>query len=223
MSTMGVMPTPDCCMAPMPGQSWLGALTSFVGMWVLMMVPMMLPSLIPMLGRYRRAVGPEGGASLGPPTVVVGLGYFLVWTVVGAILYPLGAALAALEAREPVVAGAVPIAAGAVVVIAGFVQISAWKARHVACCRDVPVSGGAGAGDALSHGVRLGLHCLRCCGNLMAISVAVGMMDLRWMALVTAAITVERVAPDGERLARAIGAAVIVAGVVLIARAAGLS
>ena len=57
----------------------------------------------------------------------------------------------------------------------------------------------------------------------MAISVAVGMMDLRWMALVTAAITVERVAPDGERLARAIGAAVIVAGVVLIARAAGLS
>ena len=223
MSTLGVMPTPDCCMAPMPGQSWLGALTSFVGMWVLMMVPMMLPSLIPMLGRYRREVGRAGGASPDPLTAAAGIGYFFVWTVAGVLLYPLGAALAALERREPLVAGAVPIAAGAVVVIAGLVQISAWKARRVACCRDVPVSEGAGAGAALTHGVRLGLHCIRCCGNLMAVLLAMGMMDLRWMIVVTAAITVERLAPSGERWARAIGAAVIVAGVVLIARAAGLS
>jgi predicted metal-binding membrane protein len=216
-------PAPACCMAPMPGQSWLGALTSFVGMWVLMMVPMMGPSLIPMLGRYRQAVGRANGTSPGPLTVAAGIGYFFVWTVAGALLYPLGAALEALEAGEPVVAGAVPIAAGAVVVIAGFVQISAWKARRVACCRDVPMPGEAGAGAAFTHGVRLGLHCIRCCGNLMAISVAVGMMDLRWMAVVTAAITVERLAPSGDRLARAIGAAAIVAGVVLIARAAGLS
>jgi predicted metal-binding membrane protein len=152
------------------------------------------------------------------------MGYFIVWTVAGTLLYPLGAALAALEARAPAVAGAVPIAAGLVVLIAGFVQISAWKAHGIACCREVPVSGAmpAGAGAAWWHGVRLGLHCIRCCGNLMAILVAVGMMDLRWMAVVTAAITVERVAPSGERLARAIGAGVIVGGVVLIARAAGL-
>jgi len=218
---MGAVLMPDCCMAPMPGQSWLGALTSFVGMWVLMMVPMMLPSLMPMLGRYRQAVDRAGGASPGPLTVVAGVGYFFVWAVVGVLLYPLGAVLAALEAREPVVAKAVPIAAGVVVVIAGFIQISAWKARRVACCRDVPASGAANAGAALRHGGRLGLHCIRCCGNLMAILLAVGMMDLRWMFVVTAAITVERLAPSGERLARAIGAAVIVAGVVLIARAAG--
>ena len=40
----------------MPGQTWLGAATSFLGMWVVMMVAMMLPSLVPMLWNYRKAV-----------------------------------------------------------------------------------------------------------------------------------------------------------------------
>ena len=39
------------------------------------------------------------------------------------------------------------------------------------------------------------------------------------MAVVGTAITVERLAPAGERVARGIGAVVIVAGVFLIARA----
>jgi hypothetical protein len=42
------------------------------------------------------------------------------------------------------------------------------------------------------------------------------------MAVVAAAITVERLAPAGERVARATGAVVIGAGLFLIARAAGL-
>src|SRR6185295_8442546 len=45
----------------MPGQTWTGAVASFLGMWVLMMVAMMLPSLAPMLLRYRQAVGRLGG------------------------------------------------------------------------------------------------------------------------------------------------------------------
>jgi predicted metal-binding membrane protein len=47
-------------------------------------------------------------------------------------------------------------------------------------------------------------------------------MDLRAMALVTAAITAERLAPPGERVARAIGAGVVAAGLLLVARAAAL-
>jgi hypothetical protein len=47
-------------------------------------------------------------------------------------------------------------------------------------------------------------------------------MDLRAMALVTAAITIERLAPSGERAARAIGSVGLGTGVFLIARAAGL-
>jgi predicted metal-binding membrane protein len=47
-------------------------------------------------------------------------------------------------------------------------------------------------------------------------------MDLRAMALVAAAITVERLAPAGERVARVTGAVVIGAGLFLIARAVAL-
>jgi hypothetical protein len=42
------------------------------------------------------------------------------------------------------------------------------------------------------------------------------------MAIVAAAITFERVAPRGERVARAMGVVVFAAGLILIARAAGL-
>jgi hypothetical protein len=47
-------------------------------------------------------------------------------------------------------------------------------------------------------------------------------MDFRVMAVVGAAITVERLAPAGERVACAIGAVAVGAGLFLIARAAGL-
>ena len=57
------------------------------------------------------------------------------------------------------------------------------------------------AGMAWWHGLRLRLHCIT---GLMAILLAIGVMDLCAMAVVAAAITVERI--NGERVARATGA-----------------
>ena len=56
----------------------------------------------------------------------------------------------------------------------------------------------------------------------MAILLVIGVMDLRAMAVVSATITVERLAPAGGRIARAIGPVVVGAGLFLIARAPGL-
>ena len=209
----------------MSGQTWLGAAVSFLSMWVVMMVAMMMPSLVPMLWGYRQAVGRTGQARLGRLTTLVGLGYFFVWTVFGMVAYPIGVSLAAIEMQQPVLSRAVPIAVGVVVIIVGAVQFSAWKAHHLTCCREAPGRGHtlpSDAGTAWRHGLRLGLHCTCCCGGLMAILLVIGIMDLRAMAVVTAAITVERLAPAGERLAQAIGAVVVGAGLFLIARAAGL-
>jgi predicted metal-binding membrane protein len=47
-------------------------------------------------------------------------------------------------------------------------------------------------------------------------------MDLYAMAIVTVAVTAERLAPAGERVARAIGAVVVGAGLFLILRAGGV-
>jgi predicted metal-binding membrane protein len=230
MSAMGEMPMPggwtmSMAWMRMPGQSWAGAAASFLGMWVVMMVAMMLPSLVPMLWRYRQAVGRTGGTPLGRLTALVGVGYFLVWTVFGIAAFPLGVAVAAVGMQHPALARAVPIAAGVAVLIGGALQFTAWKVHHLACCREAPGRGRtlpADAGTAWRHGLRLGLHCSHCCGGLMAILLVLGVMDLRAMAVVAAAITAERVAPAGERVARALGAVVVGAGLLLIARAVGL-
>ncbi len=229
MSAMGDMPMPGGWMMsmawmPMPRQTWPGAAASFLCMWVVMMVAMMLPCLVPMLRRYRQAVGGRGETRLGRLTAVVGVGYFFVWTVFGMAAFPLGVALAAVEMQQPALARAVPIAIGAVVLFAGALQLTPWKARHLACCRETPGRGRAlpaDVGTAWRHGLRLGVHCSQCCFGLMAILLVIGVMNLRAMAVVGAAITAERLAPAGERVARALGAIVVGAGVFLIARAAG--
>ena len=80
----------------------------------------------------------------------------------------------------------------------------------------------ADAGTAWQYGLRHGFYCSCCCIGLMAILLVIGVMDLRAMAVIMAAITVERLAPAGECFARAIGFVAIGAGLVLIAQAAGL-
>jgi predicted metal-binding membrane protein len=227
MSAMDAMPMPggwtmSMAWMRMPGQTWPGAAASFLGMWLVMMVAMMLPSLLPMLLRYRQAI--DSTARLGPLTTLVGLGYYFVWTIFGMAVFVLGVALAAAEMQLPALARAVPRAAGMLVLIAGALQFTAWKARQLACCREAPACSSilpANAATAWRHGLRLGLLCSSCCAGLTAILLVIGVMDLRAMAAVTAAISAERLAPAGERVARAIGAVVVVAGLLLIAQAAG--
>ncbi len=209
----------------MPGQTWLGTAASFLCMWVVMMVAMMLPSLVPMLWRYRQAVSGRGETRLGRLTTLAGLGYFFVWTAFGMLAYPIGVSLAAIEMQQPVLSRAVPITVGVLVLIAGILQFTGWKTRHLACCREAVGRGRTLPVDvatAWRHGIRLGLHCAHCCSNLMAILLVIGVMDIGSMAVVTTAIAVERLAPAGERVARAIGGIVVGAGLFLIARAAGL-
>ena len=231
MATMGGMTMPggwtmSMAWMRMPGHTWPVTAASFVGMWVVMMVAMMLPSLVPMLGRYRQAVGRRGEKRMGALTALASVGYFSVWAVFGVAAFAVGVGLAAVEMQEPTLARVVPIAVGVVVLIAGAVQFTAWKARHLACCRELPERGRALAGDAGTawrHGLRLGFHCCRCCAGLMAILLVIGVMELRTMVVVAAAIAVERLAPGGERVARATGAVVVVAGLLMIAKASGLA
>jgi predicted metal-binding membrane protein len=166
-----------------------------------------------------------GETRVGRLTALVGAGYFFVWTMLGIAAFPLGVALAAAEMQQPALARVVPIAVGVVVLIAGALQLSAWKTRHLACCRDAPGRGRTlppYAGTAWRYGLRLGLDCSRCCAGPVAILLAIGVMDLRAMTFVAALITVERLAPAGPRVARGIGAVIVGAGLLLIARATGL-
>src|SRR4030095_2410031 len=78
----------------MPGQTWAGAAAEFLGMWIVMMVAMMLPSLVPTLRRYRHALGKAREPSSEKLTALAATGYFFVWTVIGAAVFPAGVMLA---------------------------------------------------------------------------------------------------------------------------------
>lgn len=224
MSVMDGMPMPggwtmSMAWMRMPGQTWAEATASFLGMWIVMMIAMMLPSLVPMLWRYRQVVRGTSEVRLGRLTALVGIGYFFVWTLLGVAVFPSGIALAAAEMQLPALSRAVPFAVGVVVVIAGVLQFTAWKARHLACCRGAVTQAPALPADSVTawqYGLRLGLHCVHCCAGLMAVLLVIGVMDLRAMALIAVAITAERLASEGTRVAQAIGATLVMTGLLLL-------
>lgn len=202
----------------MPGQSWSGTAAAFMGMWTVMMVAMMLPAVTPAIGRYRQSMRAVAGPRLGRFTAIVTLAYFTAWTLAGLLIFPLGMAVAELAMQSPAISRAIPVAASFTLVFAGALQLTAWKSEQLRCCRAAPVYNTCDAIGAWRHGWRLGLNCIRCCAGLTAILLVLGVMDLRAMAIVTLAITAERVAPAGQSIARSIGALAIAAGLILLAR-----
>src|SRR5262249_15451206 len=205
----------------MPGQTWANATASFIGMWAVMMSAMMLPAVVPVLWRYREELGGTDEAHKGRLTALVAFGYFLVWMVPGTVVFSGGVALTTIEMKEPAAARFVPLAAGLVVLISGATQFTAWKAHHLACCRELPRRRSISPLDARSawrYGMRVAIHCLCCSAGRTAVLIGLGVMDLWTMAAVTAGIALERFAPNGDRVARAIGVVVIAAGLALIAR-----
>ncbi len=207
----------------MPGQTWPGAAASFLGMWTVMMVAMMLPSLAPALWRYHQAMLRTGEPRPGLMTVLAGGGYFFVWALLGLAIFPVGVVLANIEMRQPTLSRAVPVMIGMVLLITGAIQLTSWKARRLACCRQAPSCGcspRATPASAWRDGLHLGLQCCSCCANLMVIPLVMGVMDLGAMAAVALAVTAERVAPAGNRIARLVGAVVVGSGLLLIVRAA---
>ncbi|CAB3798855.1 hypothetical protein LMG28688_04834 [Paraburkholderia caffeinitolerans] len=208
---------------PMCGQTWWQAAASFASMWAVMMPAMMLPVLVPMVLREREMWRDSSSLQSGLLTIWIVAGYFMFWMLAGFAVFPLGSALAAIAIRVPTLAHAAPASAGALVVLASLLQFTSWKAQRLACCRAMrrcashaPRTPNS-ARMALHRGLRLGLQCGLCCGNWMAVLLVVGVMDPRAMAVITAVIAVERIAPCHVRVARIIGLAGFMAGVATMA------
>ncbi len=197
----------------MSGQSWPAA-ASFLAMWTVMMVAMMSPSLVPMLSCYRRSVSPDR------LVIVAACGYFAVWTLLGAAVYPPAVLAASMAMRWPLLARSVPLAGGLALLLGGYFQLTSWKARKLARCRgESACPTASNAAGAWRHGVHLGVDCALCCAGFMTTLLVLGVMDLAVMAGVTAGITVERFAPRPQRAAEIAGLILIAMGSLVIVRA----
>lgn len=195
---------------------------SFLVGWLAMMTAMMFPAVMPVVKLYGRAAAAGRVAPL--PFFVAG--YIAVWSAIGLPAYVAWRAL-----TDPIADGrpwAARLAALALLAAAVW-QLTPLKAVCLRHCRS-PISfflrfgmGVTRPVGALRMGVTHGLFCLGCCWALMAVLVALGTMNLMWMAILTVLIVVEKNAPVGERVAQLAAVAFLGLGVALLVRPETLS
>jgi len=200
----------------MHGQTWFGSATSFLLMWLAMMVAMMLPSALPMLLRVRNSLAQNGNRNPGAPAISAASGYFFVWLVAGAAVYVFGVAFASAAMRFEWVSRMTPALSGGALVAAGAMQFTDWKMSALRRCRDPLCCAALGNCAPLTtgwdHGLKQGVSCFVCCAAPMLVLLALGTMNLLVMILVAATIAMEKLMPRPEPLVRLFGIAAIVIG-----------
>jgi predicted metal-binding membrane protein len=72
-----------------------------------------------------------------------------------------------------------------------------------------------GALGALRLGVEHGALCVGCCWMLMALLFVAGVMNLAWVAAISAFVLLEKLTPYPRAMANIAGALLIIGGVIL--------
>lgn len=186
----------------------------YLGMWALMVAAMMYPSAAGVFQWFADDTGGRGTTRVAAVAAFAG-GYTGGWVGLG--LAPL-----AVQAVVPIAPladrwGSLYLGAGLLAV--GTFQLSPVKRRCLRACRSPsPLldRNDRGSASAARLGWTAFAHDLGSCGPLMALMVVVGSMNLAWMALVTAAITLERLTVRGELWAAGIGLLAVAGGVALV-------
>jgi predicted metal-binding membrane protein len=188
-------------------------------MWLVMMAGMMAPATAPTLLLFAAAHRARGGGLT--PTAFFGLGYLAVWGGFSGLAALAQWALHQAALLSPTMAASSPYLGGGILIAAGAYQLTPMKGACLAHCRSplgfLMSHWRDGSRGALVMGARHGLYCLGCCWALMCVLFAVGVMNLAWVAALSAVVLVEKVGPGGIRLARAAGVVTMIFGIVVAA------
>jgi predicted metal-binding membrane protein len=201
-------------------------LAMLFAMWAVMMAGMMLPSAAPILLLYAGVVRKSPGIERPAAHVYAfASGYLVVWTA-----FSLGATILQRVFTEwlllsSTMASQSPAFAGAMLLLAGAYQLTPWKRACLAWCRS-PVDfltrfWKPGLSGGFRLGIAHGLYCLGCCWAVMLLLFVGGVMNLRWIAVLTLFVLFEKVTPLGARGARWLGLVPIGVGAGLLWSAVG--
>ena len=193
----------------------------FVAVWTAGMAAMMFPAISPVVLLYNRlaknrdssaTLVVEGGRYPVKMTLFVGC-YLAVWALTGLALL-LGWSL--LLNGAIAATGMSSVIYGAILVAAGAYQFSPLKAKCLGYCES-PMSffmrrWRNGAAGAVTMGTYHGLYCLGCCWPYFLLMVALGWMDILWMALFAGIIFGEKMWSRGIWVSRAAGIGLAIAG-----------
>jgi predicted metal-binding membrane protein len=204
----------------MPGQTWACSATSFLLMWMAMMVAMMMPSALPMFLNTRRALGETQVAKNSAFLTLVAAGYFAIWLAIGTVIYALGIAFATTAMHWELFSRAVPVFSAASLFAAGAFQFTRWKMTGLLRCRSAFGCAASCPERERSFllGCKQGVACGVCCTGPMMIQLALGVMNPLVMAGIAIVIAAEKLLPRPEIVARLIGGAAMVAGIGSVTR-----
>lgn len=186
-------------------------------MWAVMMVGMMSAAAAPVLLLFAATRARREERGVPPAVLMFGLGYVTVWMAFSLCATVTQWALHRAALLSPAMAVASPRFAGALLVAAGVYQLTPLKRACLTHCQ-TPLGflmshWRDGAGGAFQMGLRHGVYCLGCCWVLMGVLFAVGVMNLAWVAVLTAFILVEKMGESGARVARVGGVLLVGIGV----------
>lgn len=199
----------------MPGGAdwdWVNVL-AIGAMWAVMMAAMMLPSALPMIRTFadvslRRGVPDHARAFVG--------GYLLVWMVFSAAATAAQWLLQAAGWTNPMIVSTSAPLTAVLLLVAGLYQFSPLKRLCLRGCRTplgfVLGAWRPGARGAWAMGWQHGWLCVGCCWALMALLFVGGAMNLAWVAALSVAVAIEKMAPGGELIANMLGALLIGVG-----------
>lgn len=198
--------------------SWtpVDALLLFV-MWSAMMAAMMMPGASPMVAAFA-TINRRRRERSAPhvPTAIFLLGYLTAWAGFSLIATALQWLLQMTGLVTTMMQSASLYFSAALFLAAGLYQFSPLKEHCLAYCRSpdgfILSEWRDGALGAMIMGLRHGLFCMGCCAALMVLLFAVAVMDLRWVAGLTALVTAEKLLPGAKFWRVAIGIALIAAG-----------
>jgi predicted metal-binding membrane protein len=179
-------------------------------MWGAMMVAMMLPVVTPWLLVFSRTLREKNPRPAPfPKAGFFLLGYLAIWLAYSVVATIAQWGLHAAALLSPGLEGTSPVLGGVLLLGAGVYQLTPFRDACMAHCRSplgfFLASWKDGRFGAFTMGFRHGLYCAGCCWALMALSFAFGVMNLLWMAGLTAFLVVEKVASAGPRVSKAAG------------------
>jgi predicted metal-binding membrane protein len=179
-----------------------------IAMWWVMMIGMMTPSAAPLVLLYVRVLRAHSpGAGVGRAAALLLAGYLAAWLGFSLAAAGLQQALQSLGWLSGMMLWSRSAwLSAAVLGLAGLYQLTAAKRACLTRCRSpVGFLTRHGRGASFMLGLRHGAYCVGCCGLLMALLFVGGVMNLVWIAVLTAVVLVEKLLPAGTAFGRALG------------------
>lgn len=183
-------------------------------MWFGMMAVMMAPTVWPWVRAFHCFAGDRASSVVAAAQFAAG--YLFAWLGYSMAAALAQRALATIGAWDPASAGMPARIGAAVFVAAGLYQFAPLKRACLTHCRS-PLSyfltrWRDGPASGFRMGVHHGLYCVGCCWAVMATTLAVGVMNVGWMAVLAGFTLVEQIAPHGYALRRPVGIALLASG-----------